>query len=692
MALHFYKILATLAIADISLSQRSMDGKTQTFKFEEKNYGNGFDIYWIFQNGNRNITLFLCSSANDMRCDASDDSTFDLYSANMMSNSSSIISVFTIKHVSLSLHNTRWFYIAESYEIPSLYVTSRFDLQVFHPAESSTCDEVKLLNESNIQIYCWTNKVFPGSLCLLTVKTNVSLEYEFKQGHVSYTQEQNLTTLYYQTTCTLVVSAAILGPGSHKFRVVMYPNITSDITEEMKSTSEYTRSIYLGYPRVFLGTDCEVQGYIPENKQSSCTCMDISNSFLPTHIYWLTNSSIILEKGTLIFTAKRRESFQCIISNHLNWTDKVDFRPNISYPPDSLTLNITKQFFDLCNNTNIILSGTCFVSDSNPEPLVTVNINNFSMDITPLKPERQYIFYKTMTSAGIYNISCLGNSKEYSKNVSSITTVTITGPSGIPNIFKPEKEENKSQPTKLLKIKKGDTITCESKGGYPKLKNISLTCGPEETSITNKDQVSMALTIPNITSGKCECIVWQESNCLQNTSSVQFQFIPILNNDSTKFQLSDGAFSGIVIAGIVVVATIALIIFLVRRSKGKCLNKPGKKNQSERNNYNQVMAAQYANTEMHTYESLNIQASYINILNASSKSGDKQNVNLKQATTQYVNTELCPYETADCTESNFTDAINDTANRFNNHEYNTANGQEQYCYDEIDVETAPGSA
>ncbi|CAL1534069.1 unnamed protein product [Lymnaea stagnalis] len=694
MSLHLYRLLALFAIYDVSLSLWSMDGKTQTFKVALKNYGDVINIHWIFQNGNSIITLFLCSSGNDMRSDVSDDQILDLYSATLTSNSSSYISLFTIKNVSLSLHNTRWLCNADSITNPSFHETVTFDLQVFSPAEISTCDQVKEINESNIQIYCWTNKVFPGSICLLTVKTNISSEQELKQGHISYTQEQNLTTLYYQTTCTLVVSAATLGPGTHMFRVVMYPNITSDITEEMKSTSEYTSSIYLGYPRAFLGTDCEVQGYIKENKQSSCTCVDISNSFLPTHIYWLTNSSIILEKGTLIFTAKRRESFQCTISNHLNWTDKVDFGPNISYPPDSLTLSITKTNFDLCNDTNIALSGTCFVSDSNPEPSVTVNINNFSMEITPLKHERQYIFNQTMTSAGIYNISCLGNSKEYLKNVSSITTVTIKGPSGIPNIFKPEHEENKRQHTNLLKITNGDTITCQSNGGYPKLKNISLTCGPEETSITNQDQVSMTLNIPNVTSGRCECIVWQESNCLQNTSTVQFQFITILNDDSTTVQLNEGAISGIVIAGIVVVATIALIIFLVRRSKGKCLNKPRRKNQSERHNYNHVIA-QYANTEMHAYETVNIQASYVNVLPASPQFGDEQNVTLKQATTQYVNTELCPCEYADSTKSYSKDSINEITNGINSHEYNTSNDQEQYCYDEItdiNVETAPGSA
>ncbi|CAL1547291.1 unnamed protein product [Lymnaea stagnalis] len=421
-----------------------------------------------------------------MRCDAVDDTTLDLYSANITSNSSSIISVFTIKNVSLSLHNTGWFYTAEFNANISFHETSGFFLHVFTPAESPTCDEVKLLNESNIQITCWTKKVFPGSVCLFNVNSNLSSEYELKQGHISYTHQQNLTTLYYKTTCTLVVSAAILGPGSHMFHVVMYPNITSDITEDMQRRSQYTSSIYLGYPKVLLGTDCEVHGYIMENKQSNCTCSDLSNSFLPTQIYWLANKSIILEKEKLFFTATRKDSFQCIISNHLNWTDQVDFKPNISYPPDTLTVNITKQVFDLCNDTNIYISGTCFVSESNPEPSMIVNINNLSMDITSSKREREYVFNKTMTNPGIYNFSCQANNKDYSKNISIITNVTIKGPSGIPKIFKNENEENKSQPTNLLKIIKGDTITCQSKGGYPILKNISLRCGPEETLATSK--------------------------------------------------------------------------------------------------------------------------------------------------------------------------------------------------------------
>ncbi|CAL1546529.1 unnamed protein product [Lymnaea stagnalis] len=524
MVLHILRLLSLLTIVDVSLSQWSMDGKTQTFKFATNNYGYGNNIKWIFQNGDRDIVLFLCSSEEWLRCDASDERTLNLYSANITSNSSSYISVFTIKNVTISLHNTLWFCDAESNENNSFHEKSRFYLQVVAAAESPSCAEIKLLNESNIQIYCWTNKVFPGSMCLFQDKINISSEHELKQVHISYTQEQNLTTLYYKTTCTLVVSAAILGPGTHMFRVVMYPNITSEITEDMKSTSEYTSTIFLGYPRAHLETDCEVQDYIMENKQSNCTCSDISKSCLPTQINWLKNDLIILEKGTLVFTAKRKESFRCIISNHLNWTDAVDFKPNISYPPDTVSVNITKQVFDLCNDTNIVISGTCFVSESNPEPSITVNINNSSTDITSSKYEREYVFNKTMANAGIYNISCLATSKKYSKIISSITSVTVKGPSGIPHIFKNENGENKSQLNNVTQSKR-ETITCQSKGGYPILKNISLICGTEETRATNQEQVSMALNISNIATRMCECIVWQESKCLQNTSTVQFQFV-----------------------------------------------------------------------------------------------------------------------------------------------------------------------
>ncbi|CAL1534070.1 unnamed protein product [Lymnaea stagnalis] len=561
MTLFILRLLPLLTIVDVSMSLWSMEGKAQTYKVAINNVAQVISINWIFQNGNSIISLFQCSSVNDMRCDISDNQNLDLYSATVTSNSSSYISLFTIKNVSMSLHNTRWLFNADSTTNPSFHETSTFDLQVFSAAESPTCDDVELVNESNLQIYCWTKKVFPGSYCLFNVKTNISSEYELKQGHISYTQEQNLTTLYYKTTCTLVVSAAVLGPGSHMFRVVMYPNITSDITEEMKSTSNYTIAIYLGYPRALLGTDCEVQGYVMENKQSNCTCLDINNSFLPTQINWLTNKSIIFRKETLFFTAKRKQSFLCTISNHLNWTDQVYFLPNISYPPDTLWLNMTKQVFDLCNDTNIFISGTCFVSESNPEPSVTVNINISSMDITSLKHENLYIFNKTMASTGFYNISCLANSKEYSKNVSSITTtMTVKGPSGVPNIFINKNEGIKSKSNNMIKITEGDTIVCQSKGGYPILKNISLKCGPEETSATNQDQVSMIFNISNVTNGKCECMVWQESRCLQNTATVNF-IVEDLETSPVKGQYFEKMYIGVGVTagGLVVIISLIFI-------------------------------------------------------------------------------------------------------------------------------------
>ncbi|CAL1546531.1 unnamed protein product, partial [Lymnaea stagnalis] len=107
-----------------------------------------------------------------MRCDPNDDAIPVLYSANMTSNSSSFISLFTIKSVSLSLHNTRWFCNAEFNANTGFLESSRFDLHVFSLPELPVCDEIKLLNKSNIQVYCWTNKVFPGSVCLFNVKTN----------------------------------------------------------------------------------------------------------------------------------------------------------------------------------------------------------------------------------------------------------------------------------------------------------------------------------------------------------------------------------------------------------------------------------------------------------------------------------------------------------------------------------------
>ncbi|CAL1535872.1 unnamed protein product [Lymnaea stagnalis] len=65
---------------------------------------------------------------------------------------------------------------------------------------------------------------------------------------------------------------------------------------------------------------------------------------------------------------------------------------------------------------------------------------------------------------------------------------------------------------------------CQSRGGYPYSKNISLTCGSIETEVKNVDNVILKLNVTNTpTVVTCTCVVWYESQCVKNITTEELR-------------------------------------------------------------------------------------------------------------------------------------------------------------------------
>ncbi|CAL1535871.1 unnamed protein product [Lymnaea stagnalis] len=517
-------------------------------------------IYWNLHMETVNTTLFICSPFLQTKCDPFKNSIVDLYSANITSNSSSFISVLTIKYVTPLQHHTRWYCFADT----QLGVTSsaQYDLNVFAAAEIPTCNAVTLINEINIQISCSTQKVFPGSVCIFYIYINSSSEHELDQGSISYTHQQNVTTGYYTTNCNYTVSVAILGPGSHMFRAEMYPNITSNITERIKTTSQYTSPITIGYPKAVLGTNCYLKDFIKENETSICTCYDNNTSFLPTQVTWSTGNS---KDGTLNFTARRpthtEMRFQCVVSNILNFTNVIIYQPIIAYPPD-IFLTLNNAELDLCLDENHDIYGSCSVSDSYPSTSVSIYINNVLLDANHVSKSMDHRFNTSYTSSGVVNVTCLAYNVAFS--VSKTKYLTIKGPPERPNIFELIKKETISSSQKShLAI-----IMCQSRGGVPSSKLLSLACDTMETDATNGDTVTLEVNMTRASTDlNCTCVVWHESKCLQNITTESLRLY--LFDDYSPVDINSAAVAVGVTLGFVLLVSISVNIFIMRRFKSK---------------------------------------------------------------------------------------------------------------------------
>ncbi|CAL1531798.1 unnamed protein product, partial [Lymnaea stagnalis] len=281
-------------------------------------------------------SYFSCFAYNMPTCVPADENSSLYYEANLTSNAASYTSVFTIKSVQLVHHNTIW--ICQ----PDLTTASakQYNLYVFAPAKTPRCDSVTLLNDTNIEIHCYTDIVFPLAVCGFYVNTNATREVKLTNGSISYISQPSLTKGYNRTDCTYTISAYVLGSGTHLFSVEMYPNITSNITDEIKSRGQYNDPTMIGYPQAHLEDDCFV--YIKEKENRTCTCTDVSKSILRSKITWSAEHEImnIETNRTLIRSISLFEgqSFTCTIRNTMNLTNRINYILKRNYKlPDTDT-------------------------------------------------------------------------------------------------------------------------------------------------------------------------------------------------------------------------------------------------------------------------------------------------------------------------------------------------------------------
>ncbi|CAL1541117.1 unnamed protein product, partial [Lymnaea stagnalis] len=295
-----------------------------------------------------------------------------------------------------------------------------------------------------------------------------------------------------------------LGPGTHQFQVVMYPNITINIIEDMKRRSPDSAPIILNVPEAALGPDCRVNDYIKENERINCTCYDKKTSFIPTHVTWSSDKALNGSVGTMEFVANRlinsQNKFTCTVSNRMNWTMMTFYQPKIAYGPDSVKMIVYNQDNYKCDNNIIHVLGTCIVADSETGAGVYIIFNNSTTQLKPGTERNEYMFNVPISTIGVFNITCYANNSRFG-DISAVTSklITIKESSRGPQIWGITNNMKISPSANQLFIYEGlSTVFCEAEEGFHFYKNLNLMCGNVYRNSTDGGVVFLVL---NITKG-----------------------------------------------------------------------------------------------------------------------------------------------------------------------------------------------
>ncbi|CAL1541120.1 unnamed protein product [Lymnaea stagnalis] len=616
----FWLMIWSYAIIGLSLSQWAEENSSYTFALLRLQVGVEF-IAWR-KNVNSVTVISTSCYVKTMTCGVTPNSL----SVNITLESGTIQSMLTIHNVTRELHNSVW---ESDIKYPLGYPTrTQYTLKVYATPENPVCDNAILINRTHIQIKCVTERVYPDALCTFYTQTNKSHTVLLSSGSINYKSGVANTTGYNRTECTYTISAVLLGPGSHFVYVIMHPNFPSNITENMKRSSQFTVPIEILYPKAVLAPDCHFDEFIKENETRTCTCENDNPSFLPTDVQWNVDGN---SNSILRFTAQRPSSnvfqiFKCTIVNSLNWTATITYQPHVAYPP-TLNLSLPKRDMDICDEKLVNVLGNCLLTPSFPKPSVQVYINNVLLVGNLQTNTNEYTFNVTVTSPGIFNVTCFANNRAFLVHIA--TSLFIKGPPEKPTILKLANDEASSPENMRQSV-----IMCQSRGGYPYSKKLSLACDSVETWATNSDNVILYVNMTHTpTDVSCTCVVWHESKCLQNktTEKLTVSFL----RDPSLGQVSEAAIGVGVALTSVIIVLIIIIIVIMRRHKRTNRNQQTISKTNNKQEYNNSQATTpYINIDMQAYETPNTKnARFSNeeLPTTSINRGENSETSLKQA-------------------------------------------------------------
>ncbi|GFO27332.1 neural cell adhesion molecule 1 [Plakobranchus ocellatus] len=136
----------------------------------------------------------------------------------------------------------------------------------------------------SVTVSCSTTKVYPEAKCSFEQRTNgvtfVAINKTPTYNHTKHTGK----TVYYRSECSVDVSVAELGEGTHSFRVFIYPDVTNGRNLVTATTASTTVSLTI--PKVSYTCSPEMmQGYFDE-KSATCTCSLTSDGYPKGQAQW----------------------------------------------------------------------------------------------------------------------------------------------------------------------------------------------------------------------------------------------------------------------------------------------------------------------------------------------------------------------------------------------------------------------
>ncbi|GFO27296.1 hypothetical protein PoB_005380100 [Plakobranchus ocellatus] len=471
-------------------------------------------------------------------------------------------------------------------------VTACDKLEVYYKPQSPRCtvrENTAVPGDvESVTVSCSTTKVYPEAKCSFKRKTNQGGTFLTINKSPTYSHTPTTgTPAYYNSECSVDVSVAELGEGTHSFSAFIYPDVTDGIILVDETAASTTVTLTVPEASYTCSTNM-IQGYLI-GKSARCTCSLTSDGYPKGQAQWYRGSQTVpgVSGGVLNVTfdsSNPEQRYTCkgvsIIGESLWLSLTVIFA---FFEENVVTVDSPSPTIDLCGETNYTnnhIPITCRVPKDKiyPPPLFSVSQDGLTFDLPREGHDdtmfHQTQFYPSPDAGGVYQATCRVKNKITGTTQERETPITYRKPPPQPPkiIFRGETYQGVNALNRIT-LAAGYTgdMTCRVEGGYPKAHTTQLTCGllnatGEENVATLKfqdDQLN-----EDMSGTECRCTSQHVSGCYDTRETSLI--IDVTPND--KNGGTESIVLGFTLVVVILLVIIIILVVLVLRFRKQLRN------------------------------------------------------------------------------------------------------------------------
>ncbi|GFO27303.1 hypothetical protein PoB_005380800 [Plakobranchus ocellatus] len=389
----------------------------------------------------------------------------------------------------------------------------------------------------SVTVSCSTTKVYPVAKC--------SFKRRISGGTlvaIDKTPTYNPTYLmgrptYYRSECSVDVSVAELGEGTHSFSTFIYPDVTDGIGLVAATTASTTVKLTLPGASSYTCSTEMIQGYF-NGKSASCTCSLTSEGYPKGQAQWYRGRQTVPEVSgrvlDLSFDSSSSVQFHtCKGVSAIGEGSESTLRAKFTFfEEDAIKLYPWKndRMFDLCDDSSQALV-VCSALKSRVYPEPTFNFSHTNMPFFRSQEGSNETCYRVLIHllpdvGGTYRVTCVVTNPILDQKQEKMLAVAFNKPPPLPPKITIKGETyqgiNALNRITLAAGYTGD-MTCRVEGGYPKAHTTQLTCG----SLTASGGENVAtLTFQgdqlnkSMDGTECKCSSQHVTGCYSNKETI----------------------------------------------------------------------------------------------------------------------------------------------------------------------------